>query len=132
MGQTPEGKIKAMVKKALASLDPNHYSFMPVQSGFGTTGLDFFLCIRGKFIAVETKADHTKKLRPRQIGVMDQIHLAGGKVFIVYDQATCDTMIATLTLMMEFDPDANDQPSFGRAGNPILQGHFHEIANGKD
>lgn len=95
-----------MVKKALASLKPDPYIFMPVQSGFGSTTLDFLGCIAGKFIAIETKADGTKKLTPRQIATMDFIRLAGGKVFVVYDQTTCDEMLAQLTLMMEFDPDA--------------------------
>lgn len=107
---TPEGKIKAMVKKGLASLKTKPYVFMPVQSGFGSASLDFLACIGGQFVAIETKADVTKTLTPRQIATTGFIHLAGGKVFIVYDQTTCDHMIASLILMMEFDPHATDQP----------------------
>jgi hypothetical protein len=121
MGQTPEGKVKAMVKKGLASLKPDPYIFMPVQSGFGSTTLDFLGCVAGKFIAIETKADGTKKLTPRQVATMDQIHLAGGKVFVVYDQTTCDEMLAQLHLMMEFDPDAT-VPDF-RARPGFLDGY---------
>lgn len=102
-----------MVKKALASLKPEPYIFMPVQSGFGSTTLDFLVCVAGKFIAIETKADGTKLPTPRQVATMDFIHLAGGKVFVVYDQTTCDEMLAQLILMMEFDPDAVS-PSYGR------------------
>ena len=120
MGQTPEGKIKAMVKKGLASLKAKPYVFMPVQSGFGSTTLDFLACVGGRFIAIETKADITKQLTPRQVATMDYIHLAGGTVFVVYDQTTCDEMIAQLIIMLEFDPDAAcPSPPFHRQ-NPIL------------
>lgn len=103
MGQTPEGKIKAMVKKALDALGEDCWRFMPVQTGFGTDALDFLLCIRGKFVTIETKADRTKKLTPRQLGTAARIVGAEGLVFIVYDQATLDYTMACIRLMMEFD-----------------------------
>jgi hypothetical protein len=114
MAQTPEGKVKAMVKKGLASLKSKPYIFMPVQSGFGSTTLDFLACVGGKFVAIETKADHTKSLTPRQVIITEMMHMAGAKVYVVYDQQSCDAMIADLLLMMEFDPDANDHSPAGR------------------
>lgn len=51
---TPEGKIKAKVKKLLDRYP--HYRFMPVQTGMGKVGLDFYVCSAGRFCAIETKA----------------------------------------------------------------------------
>lgn len=121
-----------MVKKALASLNRKYYVFMPVQSGFGGTSLDFLACVAGKFVAIETKADVSKKLAPRQVATADFIKLAGGRVFVVYDQKSCDAMLAALLLMMEFDPDANAVPAAGRDPYTDFAARFSQIANGKD
>jgi hypothetical protein len=49
---TPEGKVKARVKRALAALPGKVYSFMPVQTGYGAPTLDFLICYRGRFFAI--------------------------------------------------------------------------------
>lgn len=52
---TPEGRVKADVKKILKARDIWH--FMPMQNGFGVVGIpDFICCWRGQFLAIETKA----------------------------------------------------------------------------
>lgn len=85
---TPEGKVKDMTKRALARLvypgttRSAVYSFMPVQCGFGGVGLDFFECINGFFVTIETKAKG-KRPTPRQEGTMAEINRARGLVFVV-------------------------------------------------
>lgn len=78
---TPEGKVKAMVKKRLDAL-PKMYRFMPVQNGMGKPGLDFYLCAGGWFIAIETKAPGNK-LTERQETTKAEIEAADGIVFVV-------------------------------------------------
>jgi hypothetical protein len=81
---TPEGKVKAKVKKALAELGRHQWRFMPVQTGYGADALDFLICVNGYFVAIETKAAKGK-LTPRQETTAEQITSAGGRVFVVRD-----------------------------------------------
>jgi hypothetical protein len=87
---TPEGRVKAMVKRELVKL-ARIYSFMPVQNGMGAPGLDFFLCVNGFFVAVETKAPG-KVLTPRQEVTVESITQAGGHVFVVDGPTSCIAM----------------------------------------
>lgn len=84
---TPEGKVKAKVNKALEEFGPLVYRFMPVQNGMGAPGLDYFLCVNGHFVSIETKAKGGK-LTPRQELTKQKIEAAGGWVFVVYDDAS--------------------------------------------
>lgn len=77
---TPEGKVKAEVKKYLK--ERGAYFFMPVQSGYGAATLDFLVCLNGKFVAIETKAPG-KKLTARQCVVQDAIVDAGGLTIVI-------------------------------------------------
>jgi hypothetical protein len=86
---TPEGRVKNMVKKGLDALGV-HWRFMPVQTGFGGVALDFIICVNGWFISIETKKDAKSKLTPLQQSTAGDIRAAGGLVFTVYDQETCD------------------------------------------
>jgi len=104
---TPEGKVKAAVKKALASLT-RRYHFMPVQNGMGAPGLDFYCCIGGFFVAIETKAPG-KHLTERQIETASQIAIAGGVVFVIRDQADIDYMMATLKHPYLFQGEIHDK-----------------------
>ena len=55
MASTPEGKVKAAVKKVLQAR--GIWFFMPMQNGFGVVGIpDFICCWKGQFLAIETKA----------------------------------------------------------------------------
>jgi hypothetical protein len=60
---TPEGEVKAAVKKALAEL--GCWWYMPVPGGYGEPSLDFLCAFEGRMFAIETKAPG-KKLTPRQ------------------------------------------------------------------
>ncbi len=96
---TPEGKVKAKVNRALAKL-PKAYKFMPVQNGMGAPGLDYYCCIAGLFVAIETKVEG-KDMTDRQKVTRDNIEAAGGLVFCIHNQDEIDDMlvqIATLAL----------------------------------
>lgn len=59
MAQTPEGKVKAQVRKILTSYGV--YYFSPVTGGYGKSGVpDIIACYRGRFIAIECKAGKGK------------------------------------------------------------------------
>ena len=82
---TPEGRVKHMVNEGLKEFRPYVFKFMPVQTGYGSPGLDYFLCAGGQFVAIETKVPG-KDLTPRQIETKAAIEIAGGKVFVVKDK----------------------------------------------
>lgn len=75
-----EKVVKVRVKKMLKEYGA--YWFMPVQTGYGASALDFYGCHKGRFYSIETKAPG-KKLTPRQELVMDSINIAGGVVFVI-------------------------------------------------
>ena len=74
---TPEGKIKAALKKRLNELGV--YAFWPVQTGYGAATLDCIGCWQGRFFAIECKAPG-KQMTLRQQLVASIIHEAGGLV----------------------------------------------------
>jgi len=80
--KTPEAKVKDDVKKYLDSIET--YYFMPVQTGYGATTLDFLVCYKGVFIGIETKAPG-RKATARQRRVIENIKKAGGHAFVVDD-----------------------------------------------
>lgn len=91
---TLEGKLKAKIKADLKARGA--YFFMPVQSGYGSTTLDILVCLRGLFIAIETKAEG-KVPTARQDACIDQINIAGGFAF------WCDTYDMYLECMRELE-----------------------------
>lgn len=101
MAQTPEGRVKKMVKKALDHLGPDCWRFMPVQNGFGSVALDFLLSVRGRFVAIETKAPG-KKLTALQEQTKAAIEAAGGLVFVVWDETSLQ-LAMKIILALEFD-----------------------------
>ncbi len=91
----PEGKVKAKVKNAIGTFLPRSYRFMPVQNGMGAPGLDFYYCISGYFVAIETKAPG-KKMTTRQVITASAIRDAGGLVFVVDGDETLKEMLECL------------------------------------
>ena len=77
---TPEGKVKARVKRYLQT--KNIYFHFPVMNGMGAPTLDVICCFMGQFFAIETKAPG-KKLTSRQEITKDAMEMAGGKVFVI-------------------------------------------------
>lgn len=84
---TPEGKVKAAVRKVLQEFGA--YWFMPVQTGFGAQGVDFFCCVDGRFVAVETKRPgRVDDATPRQEMTLKAVRAAGGLAYVVDDAST--------------------------------------------
>lgn len=57
------------------------YFFLPVQTGYGASSLDFLVCLRGRFYGIECKAIKGK-MTPRQGRVIREIKDAGGLAFV--------------------------------------------------
>ena len=75
--KTPEGAVKAEIKKVLTLWGDDLYYCMPVQTGYGARTLDFLICFRGRFIAVEAKRPG-KGPTKLQAHIIEQIRKAGG------------------------------------------------------
>lgn len=81
---TPEGKLKKQIDKLLKSYGKHIWYFKPVSSGMGKHGVpDYIICIRGKFLAVEAKADGGKTTALQELQLR-QIGEAGGYPMVVY------------------------------------------------
>jgi hypothetical protein len=81
MAQTPEGKVKAAVRKLLVEF--GIYYFLPAANGFGRAGIpDIICCFGGRFIAIECKAGTgvTTALQDRELAA---IRTAGGMAIVV-------------------------------------------------
>lgn len=81
MAQTPEGKVKAAVRKLLVEF--GIYYFAPAANGFGRAGIpDIICCFGGRFIAIECKAGKgtTTALQDRELAA---IRTAGGMAMVV-------------------------------------------------
>ena len=86
---TPEGKVKARVKKVLAELGA--YYTMPVTGGYGNSGVpDFVVCMEGRFYGIECKANGGKPTA-LQLKNHDDIRKAGG-VALVIDETNVDNL----------------------------------------
>lgn len=78
---TPEGKVKARVKRVLNSFGATYFE-MPVPTGYGKSGLDFSCCVNGRALFIETKAPGENPT-PRQRETMTKQLSAGASVFII-------------------------------------------------
>jgi pantoate kinase len=81
MAQTPEGKVKDKIKKILKA--NNIYFAMPMGTGYGNAGVpDFLCCFKGKFVAIEAKANggETTALQKKNIA---EIEACGGMAWVV-------------------------------------------------
>lgn len=60
MASTPEGLVKTKIKKILNERGALHFS--PYMAGMGVAGVsDIIALYRGRFLAIEAKADATKQ-----------------------------------------------------------------------
>ena len=85
---TPEGKVKARLKKQLNELGVYHFS--PFQAGMGRAGIpDVIGCYRGVFVAFECKAGSNKPtaLQERE---MQAIREAGGYAHVINEDNVND------------------------------------------
>jgi hypothetical protein len=97
---TPEGKVKALVKKALKELGA--WQYWPVSNGMGMHGVpDVVFCYKGMFFAIEVKAPGRRKHERRgctalQVMQMKKIGEAGGRAWVVDSQEEMDEIVAYL------------------------------------
>jgi hypothetical protein len=81
MASTPEGKVKDKIKKILKA--HNIYYAMPHGAGFGNAGVpDFLCCWKGKFVAVEAKANGGRTTALQDKNISD-IEASGGTAWVV-------------------------------------------------
>lgn len=85
---TPEGEVKAKVKKVLAKYGEELDAFWPVQNGMGTPALDCIVCYRGHHIEIETKKPGGL-MTPRQLITADKKRKAGAKIFVIDGDIGC-------------------------------------------
>lgn len=81
MALTPEGRVKARLKKYLDAM--GIYNFSPVQNGMGRAGIpDIIGCYEGRFVAFECKAGRgkTTALQDRELAA---IQTAKGLAFVI-------------------------------------------------
>lgn len=126
---TPEGKVKAAVRKRLEHFGLLHlpdaaatskpliegFFFMPVAGPYSVHGIhDFVGCWRSIFFSMETKApDNREDGTAAQIGFQDAVARARGFSFIgVRDASAVDRL---RELVLELAPDDRwQQLQFGR------------------
>lgn len=85
MAQTPEGKVKAKVKKILEELDA--YQFSPMTGGFGHSGIpDIVACLQGRFIGIECKTRGNKPTA-LQLDQLEKIESRGGLALVVNEDS---------------------------------------------
>ena len=80
--QTPEGKIKAQIKKVLDKRKPELYVYMPVPGGFGAPTLDYLGFYYGRGFAIEAKAPG-KHPTDRQGKTINDIRAARVPAFVI-------------------------------------------------
>ena len=81
MALTPEGRVKARLKKHLDAM--GIYNFSPVQNGMGRAGIpDVIGCYEGRFVAFECKAGKGKTT-PLQDRELAAIQAAKGLAFVI-------------------------------------------------
>jgi hypothetical protein len=82
MAQTPEGRVKAEIRKVLDKYKPSLYYDMPVPYGYGKSTLDFVGWFKGRPFAIEAKRAG-KQPTDRQEGIIHDMLLAGATVFCI-------------------------------------------------
>ena len=85
MAMTPEGRVKAAVKKYLTEVGA--YYYMPVSNGMGRVGApDFLVCWNGQFVGIETKAPGKRgNTSPNQDREIAAIRAANGLAVVIDD-----------------------------------------------
>lgn len=83
MASTPEGKVKTKVKKLLDQYGALHFS--PMGTGYGVSGVsDIIALYKGRFIAIECKADEKKLPTELQKRFLQRVIDWGGIGLIIH------------------------------------------------
>ena len=89
MASTPEGLVKQKIKRILNDAGALHFS--PYMAGMGVAGVsDIIALYRGTFIAIEAKADATKKPTELQKKFLGQVLEAGGFPLVIHKDNLAD------------------------------------------
>lgn len=98
MAMTPEGRVKAGIKRLL--VERGIWFYMPVQNGMGVTGIpDFVCCWEGLFLAIEAKAPgKLSSLSANQERQIALIQNAGGIAVVVDSASKLDAILEGLTV----------------------------------
>ena len=83
MASTPEGLVKTKIKRILNEYGAMHFS--PYMAGMGSAGVsDIIALYNGTFIAIEAKADATKKPTELQKKFLGQVESNGGIALVIH------------------------------------------------
>lgn len=83
MADTPEAKVKKKIRTMLVE----HVAlfFSPVTGGYGVSGVSDIIALHnGTFIAIEAKADATKKPTELQKKFLGQVRANGGIALVIH------------------------------------------------
>lgn len=101
MATTPEGKVKTKVKKLLDQYGALHFS--PMGTGYGVSGVSDIICLyKGKFIAIECKADEKKLPTALQLKFLERVRAWGGLGLVIHSGNT-ELLEQTLEILGEDD-----------------------------
>lgn len=101
MASTPEGKVKTKVKKLLDKYGALHFS--PMGTGYGVSGVSDIICLyKGRFIAIECKADEKKLPTALQKRFLERVVNWGGIGLLIHDK-NINLLEQTLELLGEDD-----------------------------
>lgn len=100
--QTPERRVKVWISEWLKK--HGVFYFMPVQTGYGPSGLDYFCCWHGWFVAIEAKAG--TEVTGRQATIMKRVIEAGGHAYMVGSETDPDVSREVVNRRMD-DIDAH-------------------------
>ena len=98
---TPEGKIKKRINELLDTYGEDLYKYMPVPVGYGIPTVDYLICFKGCFIAIEAKRPKGKPTA-RQEGTLESIMAAGGATFVVNDDQSLETLRMVLDSIAKY------------------------------
>jgi hypothetical protein len=84
MSSTPEGKVKDRIRDLLDGYE-GLWQYWPVPSGYGRKTVDILGCYRGRFFAIEAKADG-KQPTELQLDELRNVNAAGGSAFVIVGQ----------------------------------------------
>lgn len=107
MATTPEGRVKRAARKILEGYGV--YSFMPVTSGFGHSGVsDEVACVNGTFVGIEYKA--TEKEKPTALQNMDATRVMNsGGVALLIHKDNLDYLEHVITVLIQDTPVSRDE-----------------------
>jgi len=98
MASTPESKVKAKIK-AILKVHGVYYA-MPIGTGYGNAGVpDFLCCIKGRFLAIEAKANGGKTTALQDKNLRD-IGFAGGITFVL-NEDNIEALLGYINLLQE-------------------------------